>query len=63
MAKDMKKMGENKNLHTLDELKTMQNLDLSSKIQITKARIIEYCNALDDKTYISFYFDFDFFKY
>lgn len=46
-------MGENKNLHTLDELKTMQNLDLSSKIQITKARIIEYCNALDDKTYIS----------
>jgi pimeloyl-CoA synthetase len=59
----MKKMGENKNLHTLDELKTMQNLDLASKIQITKARIIEYCNTLNDKTYISFYFDFDFFKY
>ena len=54
MTKDMKKMGENKNLHTLDELKTMQNLDLASKIQITKARIIEYCNTLNDKTYISY---------
>ena len=47
------KMGENHYQHTTEELRIMQKLDLDSKIKVTKARIIEFNNAFDNKTYIS----------
>lgn len=46
-------MGDNHYKHTTEELRTMQKMDLDSKIEITKARIIEFNNAFDNKTYIS----------
>ena len=40
--------------YTNDDLKRLQSLSLAEKIQISKARIIEFANRFDNQIYISF---------
>lgn len=37
-----------------DDLKEMQNWDLDRKIQVSKARIIEFAEKFDNKIYVLF---------
>lgn len=47
-------MSENKSKYTNNDLKIMQSWDLQHKIQVSKARIIEFAEKFDGKIYISF---------
>jgi len=38
--------------HTAEQLKEMQSWSLSKKIQVSKARIIEFAEAFDNKIYV-----------
>ena len=40
--------------YTNEDLKVMQAWPLERKIQVTQAKIIEFCLKFDNKTYISF---------
>lgn len=42
------------NKHTIEDLKKLQSYDLEQKIQITKARIIEWYSKNNGKVYVSF---------
>lgn len=44
------------NKYTNKDLKEMQSWDLSRKIQVSKARIIEFSEKLDNKIYVLFSF-------
>lgn len=54
MGKDNKKSNSTNPKHTSEELKEMQSWELDKKIQVTKARIIEWYEKNDGKVYISF---------
>lgn len=54
MEKDNKKSNSTNAKHTSEELKEMQSWELDKKIQVTKARIIEWYEKNDGKVYISF---------
>ena len=47
-------MSENKSKYTNNDLKIMQSWDLQHKIQVSKARIIEFSEKFDNKIYVSF---------
>lgn len=47
-------MEEKQKKFTSEDLKAMQSWDLSHKIQVSKARIIEFVEKFDDKIYVSF---------
>lgn len=44
-------MSENKSKYTNNDLKIMQSWDLQHKIQVSKARIIEFSEKFDNKIY------------
>lgn len=47
-------MKEKEKKFTSEDLKAMQSWDLQHKIQVSKARIIEFVEKFDDKIYVSF---------
>lgn len=47
-------MEEKEKKFTSEDLKAMQSWDLQHKIQVSKARIIEFVEKFDDKIYVSF---------
>lgn len=45
---------ENGHKYTSEDLKIMQNWPLERKIQVTQAKILEFCEKFDNKIYVLF---------
>lgn len=48
----MENSEQNKRKYTSEDLKRLQSLTLDEKIQLSKARIIEFAEKMDNKIYV-----------
>lgn len=53
---NINKLSKKENKYTPEDLKIMQNWSLERKIQVTQAKILEFCTKFDNKIYVLFFF-------